>query len=811
MTAAYAPDTEPALWPRALGALAAALCAGAGVYVAAHHPLGPALAIALFVAWAIACSRVSWLPLFAPPALLPVVDLAPWTGWIAFEEFDLVVLGALAGGYARLVASPPRAETHPRASFALTGWFWMVLFFASQAIALYRGVADAGGWSFDWTQGYDGPLNSVRIAKALALALLFYPVLRDRWRTDGEAAQRALVAGLVAGLAAASLAVVWERIAFTGLVNFSTDYRTTGLFWEMHVGGAALDGFLALTLPFVIYGTYRARTSVGRGLCLAIAALAAYAALTTFSRGVYVATAVSLAVGYWLVQRQEAAAGQRRSGRILWTSAAVAIVSAVGAYYVFRSGGYRALAGMAAAAVLALPVASVARTRGPAAAAVAAVLGVGAAAAGWALSGSLPKGPYVVFAGFALATAGATLAALAGGARTAGTLAVAGYVAMLLSAVAVARHWGGGAAFADAAAVGGVLLALWVAACLRAPPGLPEEPATWKQAGIAAVGAAAVVAVFSGGAYMGGRFATAEQDLEHRLHHWRTGLGLLQTPADWAVGKGLGRFPAAYLFGSADGVIPGGYRLAADGEGHRLVLSSPSYSISFGDAFRVSQRVPAAGDVYTVRATVRTKHPVYLHFEVCEKHLLYSGECAIAQRTIEPDGERWQDVALTLDAAKLSRGRWYAPNLAAFSITLETSSRAVEVDRVSLVRRDGAEVLANGDFTHGMSRWFFTSDRQHLPWHFKSLLGNVLFEQGFLGLGAFLVLVALALSRLAFGAAAADPLAPFLAAALAGFLVVGGFDSLVDAPRIAFLFYLLLLAALAIRPTIRRPGERVRR
>ena len=38
--------------------------------------------------------------------------------------------------------------------------------------------------------------------------------------------------------------------------------------------------------------------------------------------------------------------------------------------------------------------------------------------------------------------------------------------------------------------------------------------------------------------------------------------------------------------------------------------------------------------------------------------------------------------------------------------------------------------------------------------------------------------------------------APALAASLAGFLVVGLFDSLLDVPRLAWLYYLLLLTAL---------------
>ncbi len=54
----------------------------------------------------------------------------------------------------------------------------------------------------------------------------------------------------VAGLGVVALGALWEHVAFPGLLNFSTDYRSTSVFWEMHVGGAALDGYLALAMPF---------------------------------------------------------------------------------------------------------------------------------------------------------------------------------------------------------------------------------------------------------------------------------------------------------------------------------------------------------------------------------------------------------------------------------------------------------------------------------------------------------------------------------------------------------------------------------
>jgi hypothetical protein len=230
-----------------------------------------------------------------------------------------------------------------------------------------------------------------------------------------------------------------------------------------------------------------------------------------------------------------------------------------------------------------------------------------------------------------------------------------------------------------------------------------------------------------------------------------------------------------------------------------LVLSSPSYSVSFGDAFRVAQRIAPEAGRYRVELDVRSRLPAEIHAEVCEKHLLYSGECAIAAAQVTAKAGDWQRLRLELDGSALSRGRWYAPRLAFFALFVETSSRAVEVANVSLLGPDGTERLANGDFAEGMTRWFFTSDRYHLPWHFKSLPGNVLFEQGSLGVLLLAVWVVVVIGRLVVGAARLHPLAPALAGAVTGFVVVGLFDSLLDVPRVAWMFWGLLLVGGAVR------------
>ena len=157
---------------------------------------------------------------------------------------------------------------------------------ASVALSAWRGFGDAGGFEFGWAQGYREPMNSLRLAKPFFAALLLWPLWSRAHRATPEAAasRLGLGLGLLLGLAGASLAALWERLAFTGLLDFSSDYRTTALFWEMNVGGAALDGFLALTLPFALREVLVSGSRTRWAAAAAVSVLAGYVCLTTFAR-----------------------------------------------------------------------------------------------------------------------------------------------------------------------------------------------------------------------------------------------------------------------------------------------------------------------------------------------------------------------------------------------------------------------------------------------------------------------------------------------------------------------------------------------
>lgn len=789
-------------------AMLCTLCLLAGLMLAWHYPLGAPWAVGGFTIMAFVAGRfpLAWLVIL--PALLPMIGFAPWSGWITFEEVDMLVLAMAAGGYWRLAwlptREPPLGAT-ARAPSTLS-WTILLLFAASLLLAMVRGFDDAGGFLFGWFQGYHEPMNSVRLAKSFALACLLLPLWRQAQRQQAGAAANMLSLGLTAGLVGASLATVWERSAFTGLFNFSSDYRTTAMFWEMHVGGAALDGFLALTIPFAMRELYVAKTSLRWGLSAVALLAGGYACLVTFSRGVYLAVPVGAAIFFTLyaLQQKRAAradtsqqvASQNGSGLLAGTLLIVGFAIAAGS--LFPTSGYRGAGLLLGAVGLMLPLAQVLQRmplRHWLAGGVAGLLLVGLESA---VSWLVPKGAYIAFASGFIFTSAMYVAWFKNKWATTftGPLVFAGFVATLAAVVLVAHHWGYSKAVGPAAAaVAACLLLVLAAGTVRRP--LWPDSMRWQATTVCLMGLAiAIIGVFGGGTYMGDRFSTGSSDLRGRIDHWKLGASMLQTPSDWWFGKGLGRFPANdFLVGDAK-QRPGDYRLRREGDNNYLRLTGGLNGAD--ELFRVTQRVALPARPSRVLAQIRTANEIDLHFEVCEKHLLYQLGCLTGAARVNAAAGKWQAIEVQL-GGDATRGLWYAPRLLAFSVAVSNNGGSADLDQLELKAPDGRDLLVNGDFSNDLAHWFFSSDRNHLPWHIKNIFMHLLFDQGIVGLALCSLLLIGALVRLASGKANAHPLAPAMAASLAGFAIVGLFDSLLDVPRVALLFYVLLLFSLAIR------------
>jgi hypothetical protein len=92
-----------------------------------------------------------------------------------------------------------------------------------------------------------------------------------------------LGAGMAAGLALVATAVIVERALFTGIFDFTTDYRIVGMFSGMNVGGGYIGAYRAMALPFLLVFMVRPR-ALSLVAMFGIAMGAGYALVVTFAR-----------------------------------------------------------------------------------------------------------------------------------------------------------------------------------------------------------------------------------------------------------------------------------------------------------------------------------------------------------------------------------------------------------------------------------------------------------------------------------------------------------------------------------------------
>ena len=825
---------------RLVAGLVAILAALGAAVLAWHHPVSPLLMLlsAGLATLAASVTPARW-PLGLLP-LLPLVGFMPWTGWLVVEELDILLLAVAAGGYTRWALLPHLAVDPQRSRRPGLALWCLAPLVASTLLSGWLGVQDAGGLSWGWWQGYLEPLNSLRLAKPMVLTLLLLPLWLHWLRVQPAVSAESLQFGMVGLLAAVALSVWWERWAYTGLLDFSTDYRATGLFWEMHVGGAALDAALVTAFPFAVLSLLHAGHAAPERLqpagrhanlvwlgCVAALCLGAYAALTTFSRVVYLGVPVALLATVGLAWRQRLVrmpTGAATTARTTAHSFAVTPARAHGpsravssalwlvffyvfAAWLFPAGGYRSMLALLGAVALLLALADLVRSL-PARGWGLGLLGGCAAAVGVILATAwVPKGAYITYT-LAWLAAAALVVTVRRGRVAPGAPLVAAFVAVLAGLVAVGVFWGGPSAWAPGlAAAMALALVLMVAAARRRP----VWPGAWRwQAQTLALLAMAlvVVGVFSGGVYMGQRLMQTGDDSSGRQQHWRLALSWL-SGSEWLLGKGLGRFAASHALSGRLQDQVGDERLAPGDAAHGqvLVLTGGKHTLGHGELFRVAQRipVPAPGPV-RLTLQIRDEQGTGVHVEVCEKHLLYPLACVIQDKVVQRPGPDWQTMQLELKGDALLGGSWLAPRWTVFAIAVDTQGRRIELDDLDLRDAHGRALLVNGNFEAGMARWFTSSDRHHMPWHAKNVAVHLLFEQGLFGLLAAALAGGVALQRVSFGAAQGHALAPALAGALVGVALVGVGDSLLDMPRIAWCIWWLTAVALSLPASGRRMG-----
>ncbi len=198
------------------------------------------VAIAIY---SIALSLWSKTWLIILPALLPVLDLTPWSGRILITEFDLFLLSSLA---VSLVFN--RYDfTFIKTSGAIK---WVILLLiASYSISTLIGFFSLKQIHTTSFYLYLTEFNSLRVAKGFFSALFFLPILAYE-KNKGTPIAKILSIGIILGLVLAIISIIWDRLIFPGFFDFSNTYRISGLFSGMLLGGAMVDSYLLLAFPF---------------------------------------------------------------------------------------------------------------------------------------------------------------------------------------------------------------------------------------------------------------------------------------------------------------------------------------------------------------------------------------------------------------------------------------------------------------------------------------------------------------------------------------------------------------------------------
>jgi hypothetical protein len=283
-----------------------------------------------------------------------------------------------------------------------------------------------------------------------------------------------------------------------------------------------------------------------------------------------------------------------------------------------------------------------------------------------------------------------------------------------------------------------------------------------------------------------------------REDHWRRALSMLPPNLKTQhFGAGLGAFPRLYA-AAVDAQQPAPFEYRRE-NGNIFLRLNPAASFYLGQqaAIRPHEKLVLTFDL---RRSAPGAAP---HFILGEKSGLYS----FRNLTLSPAARcrrgAWERHIVTVDSGEVGAARdgtlgRLASRPTTFALVGPREGGWIDVDNLHLLGPAGSDRLKNGDFSRANDYWFFTSD-DHSAWRVENLGVHLLFEQGLLGSFAFIVLIGALFTKLAKLAWLGNDRAVVLGASVIGFLLIGLFGSLLDAPRLAMLFYWIAMIAFILK------------
>ena len=695
------------------------------------------------------------------PSLLAVTDLTLYSGRLYIDEFDILVL-LTAGALFLHVNATEYKEALTARSMLL-----MHLMGGVTVISTLIFLFPWPGITPNSLATAVSPLNALREAKGFFWAWLLFPFLKIQYDQNPTRTRDFLIAGIIAGVILLGIGILWERGVFLSLVSgkgiygflatlldFSSTYRVTGLFSSMHTGGTAIDAYMALVLPLTLAPLLLSRSPWVKLFAVGCFLFGTYGLMVTFSRALYLGFFISLLmVGIFLVY-QNRRSFSNVTARHLTSPLLAFFVFSVLFLLLFQMGGLISLGGglfLMAACSMATALFKADRK---------VILGI-------AIALIATAGGYIIFKGIIgsrWSEAGPLEAVLGTFAAAIVLPALTVYVTPPLRHRDHLLNLGMGLM---------ILVVLWAGTI----------PATF-------------------GYRMFERFSTTSEDMDTRQHHWTRTLKYMDDGIGTHLfGMGVGSFPYHFFINNIGTFPLVRYSLGQDQNDHYLTLSSGGYGFN--------QKISLAPDSkYTLRIRTRSNSAhAHVGVKLCHKHILYSERympsCPRVIIRHKTAGE-WQQHEHVFESRGLGRwGLFYWPTTMIMGYV--HPERPIDITDVQLIDAKGRNILNNGRFVHGTDRWIMVTNWEHLSWHPKNMFLYLYFEYGLIGLGVFLILVSAALLRQLRELRQGSSMAPFLIAAISSFMLVGLFGTLLDVPRVATLFYLVVTAAMIDKAMLRAP------
>jgi hypothetical protein len=779
---------RPNSFARAVWALPLALSLFAiALYSAIRFPVLPIFLVAALIGYAAVIWREPRLWLFFVPALLPALNFAPRSGRFFFDELDLFLLITVATcALRRRIGRPVRLA--PVAALLL-GLFALIFIVSLGIGILPLEPLDANAFA-----NYYSKYNGLRIGKSLLWAVVLLWLIRGDMGDNAQSLNTYWVPGMLAGLCGVVFIALWERLAFPGLTNFSEEYRVTSTFGSMHVGGGAIDGYLALALPFTLVWLSETKSLVKVSIAAMLLALGSYTVLATFSRGLYAACAVMvIALGFGAMVRQKTI-GVFSVGRTLLMLVVILLFSGL-LFSVFDHGGYRSLGAVLGLMALAFYLGRKGESRGGKMLGV--LLAAGLIIASLIIIQLFAKGAYIAYAISFLVGVIGVAQSIARPGLSRRRLAWGGLLSTAFVTPFIGLHWGDSPAlWACLGAVLTVMVVLLLNRTLKRPL---WQPSLRHASGLAFVGLIFFVSIpIAGNSYfVGERFSEKSGGLNARVEHWRDALNMMDRgPIAQLFGMGIGRYPALYFWRSQRTSPPGTFTIG-DELGNRFLRLGGTRDDLGGVTLYYAQRVtPEPYRVLTLSFDVRSTFPKSsVHAGLCESLLLYAENCETKTRAIAKIDGTWQRMEMQIDTKTLGqrRGLWKKP--VQVWLVNPGGGTQIDIDNARLTDAVGGDLLRNGNFTQGGDHWLF-SVSNFWPWHIESIWVHTLFEQGWLGLLLLIGLMLYAMLRLLKLVSQGQLVALAIFVSFAGFVTVGTFNSLFEFHRVGLLFYLILFIAL---------------